>query len=174
MKLKNARRWSQVPRPRAYAYALVLTFLVWVVRMALHPYVHGYLPFQLFVIDCMLIQFTVGLGPALMSTALSLYLGLYFFVEPYGKWGPISRGDLIVSCNFVLVCLVSIFLIENLRRSLYAAQLWAKIAESRYVTSMRRENERLHAAKQVHAKKEASNPRHDADVTTASEAGSPS
>lgn len=147
MKLKNVRRWSPVPRPKAYLVALLLILIAWFIRYLLHPIVQPFIPFQFFFLACLLTEFLVGLGPALLATALSVVLALYFFVEPYQEWGHISRSDVVMSCNYIAATLLAIVLIEYLQRALYQSRLWSRVAESRYLTSMRRENDRLWAAK---------------------------
>lgn len=119
------------------------------VRYMLHADVEPYMPFQLFVVASLLTEYLLGLGPAMLSAALGLLLGLYFFIEPYRIMDGISRSDFIVTVNYAFVTLFAIGLIEYLQRTLYSNQLLLKVSQSRHKISLHRENDRLYLAKKT-------------------------
>ena len=89
-------------------------------------------------------EYWFGLGPALLSMLLGTAFGLFFFVKPYHEFTPLDATDLIGIANYVLVSSFVIALVEYLRRSLYSHQLLLKVAESRYLLLMHRDNERMY------------------------------
>lgn len=147
MNIKNAKNWSAVPRPTAYLVALAITMTAFSIRELLQPYIAPYAPFQLFVIASVTCEYLLGLGPALMSALLGLLLAAHFFVAPFGKMDGISKTDVIIVANYILVTLFAIVLIEYLRRALYENQLLLKVSRSRHKISLHRENDRLYLAK---------------------------
>lgn len=147
MNIKNAKKWSAVPRPQAYLMALVITLAAFSLRHLIHPLVTPYAPFQLLLAACLLTEYLVGLGPALFSGAVGLSLAALFFIPPFGELDGLSRGDVVVLANVVIVALLAIGLIEALRRALYSNQLVLKVSRSRHKISLHRENDRLYLAK---------------------------
>jgi hypothetical protein len=147
MNIKNAKNWSAVPRPTAYLAALAITMTAFSIRELLQPYIAPYAPFQLFVIASVTCEYLLGLGPALMSALLGLLLAAHFFVAPFGTMDGISKTDVIIVANYILVTLFAIVLIEYLRRALYENQLLLKVSRSRHKISLHRENDRLYLAK---------------------------
>lgn len=149
MNVKNAKNWSNVPRPQAYLVSLAITLAAFGIRYALHAQVAPYAPFQMFVVASLLTEYLVGFGPALLSAMLGLLLGSHFFIEPYAVMDGISRSDVIVTVNYAFVTLFAIGLIEYLRRTLYSNQLLLKVSQSRHKISLHRENDRLYLAKKT-------------------------
>lgn len=149
MNIKNAKNWSNVPRPQAYLVSLAITMAAFGVRYALHAHIAPYASFQIFVVASLLTEYLVGLGPALLGAALGLLLGMHFFIPPYEIIDGISRSDVIVAINYALVTLFAIGLIEYLQRTLYSNQLLLKVSKSRHKISLYRENDRLYLAKKT-------------------------
>lgn len=137
-----------MPRPHAYLGATAITLVAFALRYLLHPYLAPYVPFQVFVVASLLVEYLLGLGPALLSAFLGLILGLHFFIEPYGFSDGISRSDVIVTLNYAFVVLSAVGLVEYLRRTLYSNQMLLKVSHSRHKVSLQRENDRLYLAKQ--------------------------
>jgi hypothetical protein len=147
MNIKNAKNWSAVPRPTAYLAALAFTMTAFALRYLLQPYIAPYAPYQLFVVASLLAEYLFGLGPALMSALLGLVLATSFFVAPFGVIDGITKTDVIIIVNYILVTLFAIVLIEYLRRALYSNQLLLKVSRSRHKIALHRENDRLYLAK---------------------------
>lgn len=142
--MKNARSWSTLSRPVGWGAAIIVTAVAFEVRYLLHPWVEPYGAFQAFLFACIVSEYYFGLGPALLSLTMGAILGTYYFVRPYQTFASmITRSDVIVVGNFVLISLFVIGLIEALRRTLYAKQLLLKVSESRHRISLYRENDRL-------------------------------
>jgi K+-sensing histidine kinase KdpD len=149
MNIKNAKNWSNVPRPQAYLVSLAITMAAFGIRYALNAQIAPYGAFQMFVVASLLIEYLVGFGPALLSAVLGLLLALHFFIPPYGIVTGISRSDVIVTFNYAFVTLFAIGLIEYLQRTLHSNQLLLKVSKSRHKISLYRENDRLYLAKKT-------------------------
>jgi K+-sensing histidine kinase KdpD len=149
MNIKNAKNWSNVPRTQAYLVSLAITMAAFGIRYGLHAQITPHGAFQMFVVASLLIEYLVGLGPALLSAVLGLLLGLHFFIPPYGIMDGISRSDVIVTVNYAFVTLFAIGLIEYLQRTLHSNQLLLKVSRSRHKISLYRENDRLYLAKKT-------------------------
>ena len=91
--------------------------------------------------------FRSGYRYALMGLVLSIFLGEYFFVEPFGTFDELTAKDVIITLNFVSATLAAVYLIEKLHRSAYAGELLLKVTQSRQLISLQRENDRLHYAR---------------------------
>jgi hypothetical protein len=142
--MKNARSWSPFPRIVAFGAAALVTALAFGIRYLIHTWVEPYAAFQAFVFACIVSEYYFGIGPALLSLVMGGLLGTFYFIRPYQTFGSmITRSDIIVTGNFVLVSLFVIVLIEVLRRTLYANQLLLKVSQSRHRISLYRENDRL-------------------------------
>jgi K+-sensing histidine kinase KdpD len=147
MNIKNAKNWSTMPRPQAYLAAIAITLAAFGLRYLLHPHLAPQVPFQVFVVTSLLVEYLLGLGPALLSASLGLLLGVHFFIEPYGFSDGISRSDVIVTVNYAFVTLFAIGFVEYLQRTLYSNQMLLKVSQSRHKVSLQRENDRLYLAK---------------------------
>jgi hypothetical protein len=142
--MKNARSWSPFSRFAAFGAAALVTTVAFGIRYLIHPWVEPYGAFQMFVFACIVSEYYFGLGPALLSLAMGGLLGTYYFVRPYQTFASmITRSDVIVTGNFVLVSVFVIVLIEILRRTLYTNQLLLKVSQSRHRVSLYRENDRM-------------------------------
>ncbi|SNS89135.1 protein of unknown function [Noviherbaspirillum humi] len=140
-----------MPRPQAYLLSLAITMAIFGIRYILHPYLAPHAAFHFFVVACLLVEYLVGLGPAVLSATLGFFLGLHFFIMPFGEVDGISRSDVIVAVNYAFVTLFAIGLIEYLRRTLHSNQLLLKVSRSRHKISLHRENERLHLTRKAGA-----------------------
>jgi hypothetical protein len=142
--MKNARSWSPFSRIAAFGAAALVTAVAFGIRYLIHPWVEPYAPFQVFLLACIVSEYYFGIGPALLSLAMGGVLGTYYFVRPYQTFAAmITRSDIIVTGNFVLVSVFVIALIEILRRTLYTNQLLLKVSQSRHRISLYRENDRM-------------------------------
>jgi K+-sensing histidine kinase KdpD len=146
-KLRNARRWVAFSPLQAFSGALAVTLAAFIVRLALHPVVEPHLRFQFFFVACVVAEYFFGLAPAVLSMLLGTALGMYFFVQPYNTLTPVDMGDVVTIASFVSVSLFVILTIEYLRRSQYSQQLLRKVAESRHLLLMHRDNERLYSGR---------------------------
>jgi hypothetical protein len=101
-------------------------------RFALHPQFDEALPLFFFQINTIVIAFFFGIGPALLTVALSIPLISYFFMAPFGEFTVVDIRDistLIVYGTYtVLVC----FLVEWLRREQYTAKMAIYVSDSRF------------------------------------------
>jgi K+-sensing histidine kinase KdpD len=148
MNVRNARHWA--PRgPRRWYFAAAVLVLASVVRLALHPVLGPMMPGTAFCIAAALVEYYVGLAPALTVMVLGLGIADYLFVPPYADIAVLDGRDLILLVSYPLVTLIVLTLIERLRREQFRAQLLAKVAQSRYEMLLRHDNERVLARRAV-------------------------
>ena len=130
MRLRNAKRWGP-GGVRPYAVGVFAVTIAFTVRYALHPVLGDNLPFVCFTFAALLTEFFVGLGPALLVSALGLLSGTYFFVPPFNSFGLPEAQDLIFAGGYLSVTLLGIILIEALQRAKYQMRLIGDVAQSR-------------------------------------------
>lgn len=149
MEIKNSKNWVKFSQEQAFLGTCFITLVAFVIRYVLHPYIEPYAVFHFFIVGCLLIQYLYGYKFSVFSILISVGLGNYFFVPPYGTFDEISHKDLIVSLNFAVVTGVAVAFMESLRRSVYARELLLKVMESRHKISLHRENDRIFYAKKT-------------------------
>lgn len=148
MKVRNARNWA--PRgPRRWCLAAGALAIASAIRIALHPVLGPMMPGTTFCIAASLVEYYLGLGPALTVMVLGLGIADYMFVPPYEYITHIDRHDLVLLASYPLVTAIVITLIERLRREQFRAQLIASVAQSRYEMLLRHDNERALARRAV-------------------------
>lgn len=148
MKVRNARNWA--PRGiRRWCLAFLALLIAGALRAALHPFLGPTLPATTFFVCACLVEYFLGLAPALTVMFLGLGIADYLFVPPYQNLAVIDANDVILSISYPLVTLIVIVLIERLRRSQYRAQLITAVAQSRYEMLLRNDNERALARRSV-------------------------
>ena len=141
MKVRNARHWA--PRgPRRWYLAAGALALASVIRLALHPLLGPLMPATTFCIAASLVEYFLGLGPAVTVMVLGLAIADYMFVPPYGYITYVDTRDVILLVSYPLLTVIVIMLIERLRREQFRAQLIASVAQSRYEMLLRHDNER--------------------------------
>ena len=148
MKVRNARNWA--PRgTQRWCLAVVALVIASAVRFALHPLLGPMMPATTFCICASLVEYFLGLGPALTVMILGLGIADYMFVPPYRNVTFIDAHDVVLSISYPLVTLIVITLIERLRRAQFRAQLITAVAQSRYEMLLRNDNERALARRSI-------------------------
>jgi len=107
------------------------------------------MPGTAFGVAAALVEYFLGLGPAMMVMALGLGIADYLFVPPYADFTVFDYHDVFLLVSFPLVSLIVITLIERLRREQFRAQLITSVAQSRYEMLLRHDNERALARRAV-------------------------
>ena len=107
------------------------------------------LPGTAFCIAASLVEYYLGLAPALTVMVLGLGIADYMFVPPYNDITFLDGRDIILLVSYPLVTLIVITLIERLRREQSRAQLITSVAQSRYEVLLRQDNERALARRAV-------------------------
>ncbi|MEK6348504.1 MAG: DUF4118 domain-containing protein [Burkholderia sp.] len=151
MKVRNASLWAPAGM-RRWAAAAGALMLAIAVRLALHPLLGPIMPGTAFAIAAVLVQYYLGLAPALTVMLLGLAIADFLFVPPYGSidaFTTVTRGDIVLLVSYPLVTLLVIVLVERLRRAQYRAQLVTAVAQSRYEMLLRQDNERALARRAV-------------------------
>ncbi|MGB9179891.1 MAG: ATP-binding protein [Pyrinomonadaceae bacterium] len=85
-----------------YGFAVIITVLFVLLRFLLQPLLGDFVPFILFYPALILSAWYGGLGPGLLSTFLSAFAALYFFIEPNSP-ALINRQT-----NFSLVVFIAV------------------------------------------------------------------
>jgi K+-sensing histidine kinase KdpD len=148
MKIRNSKKWSKYSTHEALIGSFSLVFLAFAFRSLLHPLVEPYAVFHFFIVATLTVQYFFGYKFSVFSIIVSIFLGEYYFVKPYGEFNALSDKDFIISLNFALVTLTAVAFMEPLRRSLYARHLLLKVLSSRHKISLLRENDRIFYAQQ--------------------------
>ncbi|MGA9997950.1 MAG: ATP-binding protein [Pyrinomonadaceae bacterium] len=108
-----------------YGFAVIITVLFVLLRFLLQPLLGDFVPFILFYPALILSAWYGGLGPGLLSTFLSAFAALYFFIEPNSP-ALINRQT-----NFSLVIFIAVgsficWLSSSLRSEQMRASLLAE------------------------------------------------
>lgn len=148
MKVRNARYWAPRGLRRWYVAAGALVVAT-ALRVCLHPLLGPMLPGTTFCIAASLVEYYLGLAPALTVMTLGLGLADYLFVPPYRNFADFDFHDVVLVVSYPAVTLLVITLIERLRREQFRAQLIASVAQSRYEMLLRHDNERALARRAV-------------------------
>ncbi|CAG9275020.1 DUF4118 domain-containing protein [Paraburkholderia unamae] len=148
MKVRNARLWA--PRgPRRWCLAACALAAASLIRFVLHPILGPMMPGTTFCIAASLVEYFLGLAPALTVMVLGLGIADYMFVPPYENFTHLDLHDLVLLVSYPLVTVIVITLIERLRREQCRGQLIASVAQSRYEMLLRHDNERALARRAV-------------------------
>ncbi|VVE52240.1 DUF4118 domain-containing protein [Pandoraea anhela] len=142
MDIRNARRWAE-PGAKRYVGALMVVLAAFLIRSLLHPVLDHAMPGVFFVCAAIIVEFTWGLGPAIMAMVISIPIFDFFFVPPFRDIAELDRRDVMIVAGFMLITPLSVALIERLRRAQYRAELLAEVAQTRYEMLLRAENERM-------------------------------
>ncbi|VVE75381.1 hypothetical protein PCA31118_04977 [Pandoraea captiosa] len=142
MDIRNARRWAE-PGAKRYVGALMVVLAAFLIRSLLHPVLDHSMPGLFFVCAAIIVEFTWGLGPAIMAMVISIPIFDFFFVPPFRDIAELDRRDVMIVTGFLLITPLAVALIERLRRAQYRAELIAEVAQTRYEMLLRAENERM-------------------------------
>ena len=85
-----------------------------------------------FQINTIVIAFFFGVGPALLTLALSIPLISYFFMAPYMSFSVVDSRDITTLIVYITYTLLVSFLVEWLRREQYNAKMAILVSESRF------------------------------------------
>ncbi len=146
MHIKNTRRWAP-SGIHGYLIALAGCSMALGIRLSLHGILGPSLPFLTFLLAAFLVEYRYGLGPAILLSVLSLPLGLYYFVPPFGSLDLFATelSDIFTTIGYFMVIGLGIVLIETLQRARYGSRLIADVSRSRYEILLRAESERQSA-----------------------------
>ena len=86
-----------------YGVALLAVAVTLLARWLLEPVLHHSAQLLLFTLAITVSAWYGGLGPGLVSTALSLFLGVYFFIEPHYSFVVFDPRDLVQLWMFVVI-----------------------------------------------------------------------
>ena len=75
-------RLSNFSKTSQYAFAVLVVILAWLLREFVSPILGERVPFILFYPTVVLAAWFGGLGPGLLTTALSVLIAWYVFIPP--------------------------------------------------------------------------------------------
>ena len=148
MLLKNSTRWVEMSRKKRIINTVLIVAACFLFRSAADNYLEHYLPTEVFLFGALVVAFLYGYVPALVSLVGGWMLGLYYFVEPYGQFAPVSTLDLAVTANNFITGLAGIAMLEFLQRTRYSKRLMLLVSESRYRSLLKLDNHRIHHQRQ--------------------------
>jgi K+-sensing histidine kinase KdpD len=100
--------------------------------LGLQPHIEEALPLFFFQINTIVIAFFFGVGPALLTVALSIPLISYFFMAPYGEFTVVDARDVSTLIAYGTYTFLVSFLVEWLRREQYNAKMAILVSETRF------------------------------------------
>ncbi|MEO8383838.1 MAG: PAS domain-containing protein [Betaproteobacteria bacterium] len=155
MLIKNAKRWAPQGM-RGYVVALTAFFVAFLLRYATHSVLDDAIPFLMFLVGALLVQYRYGLGPSILIALLGIPTGFFFFVKPYNSvsYAGADLSDIFVTIGYLVAFAVGIGLIELLQRARYESKLLAEVARTRYEVLLRSESERQSAVAQARETRE--------------------
>ncbi len=112
---RNSHTASRKRQIRDYGIALLAVLVAWALRVALAPLLGGHAPLLVFALAVSVAAYVGGLRPGLLATAVSTFIGTYFFVqEP-----TVAQGASVLL--FVGVCVTVSVVCGQLLRALRGA-----------------------------------------------------
>lgn len=150
MQIKNAKRWAPSGLIGYFA-ALGAVAFAFLIRYELQAQLGSLLPFASFAIVVLLVQTRYGSWPSTFALALSIPIGLYFFIPPYETFDIFAAdlSDILAVLGYAVTMGLAIFIIESLQRTRYEARLLAEVSRTRYEVLLRSESERQSAVTQA-------------------------
>ncbi len=146
--LKNSRHWVDANLYTRTVNTLLIFALVFAMRWAVNDIVEFQYPVQLFLLSALLVTMLYGYVPALCVLMAGWFLGLFFFVPPFGEFSSVTKSDVIRTINYFVTGLSGIAVIEYLQRTRYSMRLMLAVSESRYRSLLRLDNHRLFQQRQ--------------------------
>ncbi len=147
--LKNSRYWVSASLPTRVISTLAIFCLAFVFRWAINDYVELHYPVQLFLLVAMLVTLRYGYALGMMVLLPGWFLGLIFFVPPFGEFTSVTKSDVIRTVNYFTIGLVGIAVLEYLQRTRYSRRLMLAVSESRYRSLLRLDNHRVFQQRQA-------------------------
>jgi K+-sensing histidine kinase KdpD len=143
MRINNSVKWCKWPRVQCYAAAALVYAGVFALCFILHPILDETYLYHLFFLSSYVAAIFIGGGPSSMIIVLGLVSSNYFFVAPYQQFDHLDVHDALTMGNYIFSSMLVIIGIEYMQRARYQRELLLKVAESRYIMLLRRENQRL-------------------------------
>ena len=78
-----------------------------------------------------MIAFFFGIGPSMLTVAISVPIMAYFFLEPFGEFTVIDARDINLMIVYVAYTIVSCTVLEWLRREQYTSKMAIMVAQTR-------------------------------------------
>lgn len=127
---KNAKRWAKGSLVTRFGGALLITLVAFAIRKMIHPYVQPHAPFQFVIVAAIMTEFYAGIAPALLSLTVGMVLGAYYFLKPFNVFDGVGSDDIVVVINSLSIAIISVILLEYLRRAQYSTRLTFNVINS--------------------------------------------
>ncbi|RFP18851.1 MULTISPECIES: DUF4118 domain-containing protein [unclassified Duganella] len=148
---KNSKKWTTGTPVFRLGMGLLLTLAALAIRKILHPFIEPHVPFLFFVIASITTEFFFGITAAFVSMIIGMSLGLYFFMAPYGTLSIPTGDDFIAMASNLIIAIITILLLEYLRRSHYSTKLMLSVVNSQRRSLLEVYNQLLFQQRKSHA-----------------------
>ena len=146
--LKNAHHWVDTDLRTRIINTILIFSMALAFRWAVNDLVELHYPVQIFLLVALLITMLYGYMLGLCVLVVGWFLGLFFFVPPFGEFSPVTNRDVIRTINYFVTGLGGIAVIEYLQRTRYSMRLMLAVSESRYRSLLRLDNHRIFQQRQ--------------------------
>ncbi|HEY6364460.1 MAG TPA: PAS domain S-box protein [Candidatus Binatia bacterium] len=113
---------SKFSKTAQYAFAVLVVILAWLLREFVNPILGERVPFILFYPAVVLAAWFGGLGPGLLTTALSVFIAWYAFMPPAYSFALSDPTGLTQLSIFLFASAMISFLAQSLHRMTERAQ----------------------------------------------------
>ena len=123
------------PHPSGYGIAILAVAALLLIRYLLDPLLHRDSPLLAFILAVLIAARYGGPGPALFATALSAFIGNYFFIEPIYSLAIVGTSDFVRLLLFMFIGLSITAQTEASRRAQKRAEESAeaeRLSEERF------------------------------------------
>jgi K+-sensing histidine kinase KdpD len=131
MEFRNRKIWRENPT-EGFIVAIAAYLVALLVRLQLQYVLDDQLPTFFFTLASICVAARYGLYPALLTIALSLPTGLFFFVKPYDTFEIPTFSDALTIMYFTVITVVVALVLEKSHRSKYNSDLNARVSDSRF------------------------------------------
>jgi K+-sensing histidine kinase KdpD len=132
MEFRNRKIWRENPT-EGFIVAIAAYLVALLVRLQLQYVLDDQLPTFFFTLASICVAARYGLYPALLTIALSLPTGLFFFVKPYDTFEIPTFSDALTIMYFTVITVVVALVLEKSHRSKYNSDLNARVSDSRFL-----------------------------------------
>ena len=146
--LKNARHWVDASLRTRTTNTILIFTSAFALRWAVNDLMELHYPVQLFLLCALLITMLYGYMFGLCALVTGWFLGLFFFVPPFGEFSPVTNRDVVRTINYFVTGLFGIAILEYLQRTRYSMQLMLAVSQSRYRSLLRLDNHRIFQQRQ--------------------------
>jgi K+-sensing histidine kinase KdpD len=131
IKLKNSRRWKQGGM-RPIAICATGFLVAFALRQLLSPFLNESLSMLFFTFNCIVMSYLYGFVYSFVLLCLSIPTSMFFFRKPFYSLDGLDLVDFYRVLIYVVIIMLTSFIIEWLQRERYSAVLQQRVSETRY------------------------------------------